>query len=170
MNMIIFIIVAMNEELQCCRCNHKWTPRIEERPKNCPACKSPRWDKPPVSYLKASRAHAAVGKAVADGKLKKQPCVVCGSKKTIAHHEDYDKPLEVVWYCDSHHRQRHSEIGDALMAGDAVKIHKVPVDLWRIVKSEAALAGQTTSQYIVDVLRRAIEKSDNALREAVEKK
>jgi predicted nucleic acid-binding Zn-ribbon protein len=29
----------------CRRCGHKWTPRTEETPKCCPACKSYRWDR-----------------------------------------------------------------------------------------------------------------------------
>lgn len=32
-----------------CRCGHEWVPqdlRAEERPRVCPRCKSPRWDKP----------------------------------------------------------------------------------------------------------------------------
>ncbi len=149
----------MNEELQCCRCNHKWIPRIEDRPKNCPACKSPRWDKPPVSVRKACKAHAEVKKALAKGILTKQPCVVCGSLKSIAHHEDYDKPLDVVWYCQSHHRLRHSELGDSLMENDgSVIVHNVPDDLWRETKATAILAGISVSQYVINALREAVEK------------
>jgi len=51
-------------------------------------------------------AHCAVSNAVRDGKLKKQPCEVCGAK-AHAHHEDYSKPLEVVWLCHAHHMERH---------------------------------------------------------------
>jgi len=30
-----------------CRCGHEWLPRItEEKPRVCPKCKSPNWDKP----------------------------------------------------------------------------------------------------------------------------
>jgi predicted Zn-ribbon and HTH transcriptional regulator len=29
-----------------CRCGHEWLPRDEEKPRVCPKCKSPRWDKP----------------------------------------------------------------------------------------------------------------------------
>lgn len=29
-----------------CRCGHEWLPRnIEEKPRVCPLCKSPNWDK-----------------------------------------------------------------------------------------------------------------------------
>lgn len=29
----------------CQRCGHKWIPRHENRPKICPKCKSPYWDR-----------------------------------------------------------------------------------------------------------------------------
>lgn len=30
----------------CLRCGHHWIPRKPERPRICPKCKSPYWDKP----------------------------------------------------------------------------------------------------------------------------
>lgn len=30
---------------------------------------------------------------------------VCGDKKSTAHHEDYNKPLEVVWVCLKHYAE-----------------------------------------------------------------
>ncbi len=52
-------------------------------------------------------AHIAVGNAVRDKKLVKQPCVVCGTLKVEAHHPDYSLPLEVVWLCIKHHKELH---------------------------------------------------------------
>lgn len=37
------------------------------------------------------------------------PCIHCGAK-AHAHHENYDKPLDVVWLCPLHHKQRHKEM------------------------------------------------------------
>lgn len=31
---------------KCERCEHVWVPRDEERPRVCPKCKSPYWDRP----------------------------------------------------------------------------------------------------------------------------
>ena len=56
------------------------------------------------------KANTAVGNAVRDGRLKKQPCWVCGSK-AVAHHPDYDRPLDVVWLCQPHHKQAHAIAG-----------------------------------------------------------
>lgn len=37
------------------------------------------------------------------GKIQRGPCAVCGEESVEAHHEDYSKPLEVVWLCRRHH-------------------------------------------------------------------
>ena len=42
------------------------------------------------------------------GKIIKQPCSVCGKIKSEAHHPDYSKPLEVIWFCRSHHKLHHA--------------------------------------------------------------
>ena len=52
-------------------------------------------------------AHIAVGNALKDGKLKKEPCFICG-EKAEAHHPDYSRPLDVVWLCSLHHKQAHA--------------------------------------------------------------
>lgn len=44
------------------------------------------------------------------GELIKMPCMKCGDTKSVAHHEDYRRPLEFVWLCNGHHRERHAEI------------------------------------------------------------
>ena len=55
-------------------------------------------------------AHSAVSKAVRNGTLVRQPCVRCNEAKAIAHHEDYDYPLVVMWLCQPCHKQRHKEL------------------------------------------------------------
>ena len=55
-------------------------------------------------------ARSEVAWAVRNGHLIREPCSQCGALKAEAHHEDYTKPLEVVWLCRSHHKLRHAEI------------------------------------------------------------
>jgi hypothetical protein len=55
-------------------------------------------------------AHTAVAKAIRNGVLTRMPCERCGAVKSEGHHEDYDKPLDVMWLCQPCHKQRHKEI------------------------------------------------------------
>lgn len=45
--------------------------------------------------------------AVKAGIITKTPCAVCGDKVVQGHHEDYYKPLDVIWLCRKHHGERH---------------------------------------------------------------
>jgi hypothetical protein len=54
-----------------------------------------------------AKARDAVNHAVRDGRLIKEDCCLCGNPKTDAHHEDYGKPLDVIWLCKAHHKQLH---------------------------------------------------------------
>ena len=55
-------------------------------------------------------AHSQVAKAIRNGTLVRQPCVRCYEAKSLAHHEDYDRPLDVMWLCQACHKQRHKEL------------------------------------------------------------
>ena len=42
------------------------------------------------------------------GAIKIRPCRECGTWTDLdAHHDDYSKPLDVVWLCRRHHRLLH---------------------------------------------------------------
>lgn len=55
------------------------------------------------------RAHRAVQSAVLKGVLDRQPCSVCGEAKAEAHHDNYNKPLEVRWLCHKCHMLWHAQ-------------------------------------------------------------
>jgi hypothetical protein len=55
-------------------------------------------------------AHSAVARAIRNGTLFRQPCVRCYEIKSFAHHEDYDRPLDVMWLCQPCHKQQHKEL------------------------------------------------------------
>ena len=47
--------------------------------------------------------------ALQRGDLTPKPCQKCHTTENIhGHHEDYQKPLEVVWLCRRHHFLLHS--------------------------------------------------------------
>lgn len=55
-------------------------------------------------------AHNAVARAIRRGDLVRSPCEKCGREKAFAHHESYDKKLDVVWLCQPCHKNRHKEM------------------------------------------------------------
>ena len=57
-------------------------------------------------------AHNAVKRAYANGSLLKQPCEICGLIDVEAHHDDYNKPLDVRFLCKVHHNLWHRENGE----------------------------------------------------------
>jgi len=58
-----------------------------------------------IKFPEKYKARTAVSNAIRDKKLKKMPCCVCGSEKSQAHHEDYSRPLDVIWLCVIHHAE-----------------------------------------------------------------
>jgi len=59
-----------------------------------------------------SRARRTAQRAVKNGHLRRMPCLICDDPNSHAHHEDYSKPLDVVWLCTIHHVERHVELRD----------------------------------------------------------
>lgn len=57
-----------------------------------------------------SAAHQAVSRAILKGAISKECCARCGSSKSVAHHESYDRKLDVVWLCMPCHKERHKEM------------------------------------------------------------
>lgn len=56
---------------------------------------------------KKRQAREKLRYAVSANKVKKLLCQVCGVSKSEGHHDDYDKPLEVIWLCSQHHKDIH---------------------------------------------------------------
>lgn len=71
---------------------------------------SQRWRK---RDSRITAAHNKVSRAIKNGLLERQPCVICGDTKAYAHHESYNRPLDVVWYCQAHHKERHKAMAMA---------------------------------------------------------
>lgn len=66
---------------------------------------------------KLTRIRQIARNAVRSGHLQRQPCAISGCpSKAQMHHPDYDKPLEVEWYCPEHHRALHQRERDRVVA------------------------------------------------------
>lgn len=64
-------------------------------------------DKYDAKHPNRRKATNAVNNAVRDGRLQKLPCSICGKRDSEGHHDDYNKPLDVIWLCSKHHAERH---------------------------------------------------------------
>ena len=65
-----------------------------------------------INFPEKYKAQTAVSNAVRDGRLGKASCCqFCDSTENICgHHEDYSKPLEVVWLCARCHNLLHQHL------------------------------------------------------------
>lgn len=58
-------------------------------------------------------AQAAVYRAIRNGSLAHGPCEMLSgycSGRIHAHHDDYEKRLDVRWLCSAHHRRHHCDL------------------------------------------------------------
>ena len=58
------------------------------------------------------KAQDAINNAIKDGRLTRICCLICGEAKSEAHHPDYEKPFDVIWLCQMHHREAHALVSD----------------------------------------------------------
>lgn len=70
-----------------------------------------------ISHPDADNARVVVYVGKRNGTIIQKPCIKCGNKKSEAHHENYSKPLQIIWLCKKHHieadrerRQREKDI------------------------------------------------------------
>ncbi len=65
-----------------------------------------------IKYPEKRSAHAKARQAFLSGKITKKDCEHCGNVKTEMHHNDYSKPLDVMWLCKLCHESWHRKNGD----------------------------------------------------------
>lgn len=75
-----------------------------------------------------------VAQARRDGTLRPGPCQDCGKEGDVeGHHEDYSKPLDVIWLCPSCHGARHGGRSNPLgLSGRQIG------DFWNVCESRAS--------------------------------
>ncbi len=52
-------------------------------------------------------ARSYAGVYLRRGLIERGPCVDCGDEDAQMHHEDYSKPLDIIWLCRSCHLELH---------------------------------------------------------------
>jgi hypothetical protein len=88
-----------------------WDLVKEVSEKSIPEITRPKWIEATIlERAKKERARQIFRDHVRKNNIKYQPCSICGSEEDIqAHHEDYDKPIDVTYLCRLHHMQAHFE-------------------------------------------------------------
>lgn len=61
-------------------------------------------------YRNATLSRSALSNAIISGRVIREPsCSVCSSTKLVqGHHDDYDRPLDIIWLCVKCHRSWHN--------------------------------------------------------------
>ncbi len=61
-----------------------------------------------------AKAQHLVNYLIRIGKLKRGICG-CGKENAYAHHDNYNKPLEIKWMCPSCHKKYHQELESTIL-------------------------------------------------------
>lgn len=96
----------------------------KKQAKRCAMGLVPKYPRKPISAQERKAKYGEYMNAIRDGKLTPMPCEVCGKQKAQGHHEDYSKPLDVIWLCTRHHQDRHIHLRNAkTLAIEPMPIH-----------------------------------------------
>lgn len=71
-----------------------------------------RWFRKTPGTVRREASHRVVAIALSVGWLTRADCEQCGASDTVAHHDDYQRPLDVRWLCHVCHRRWHWENGE----------------------------------------------------------
>ena len=104
---------------QCSKCGGDLGDRYGKQ-RYCKSCHAaymratrPKHSDLPDHQRKKANTRAYSKVLVKRGEIKKMPCEVCGSKNSERHHDDYDNPRDVRWFCRKHHLELHRKMKQA---------------------------------------------------------
>lgn len=123
---------------------------------------------PEIATLKAKQtiAYIAVATALRKGTLSKAACETCGNPHVEAHHEDYDRPLDIRWLCHRCHMGEHAAMalargGRKPQRSGYVKSSepsiKVSISLPGTVEAQARLAAKEMNITFSALVSRALK-------------
>ena len=103
---------------KCKECNRKDSALQLEKNKQNPEWIKKEKERVRLKQLKQKGKprtiiYSEIKSKIASGEITKLPCEVCGKEKAQGHHEDYNKPYDLVWLCIRHHQDRHIHLRNA---------------------------------------------------------
>lgn len=102
-----------NQPNRCLACNRELSRISRKKPVGQAWIKEyskKRYQKFKVKAIARTKVHAAVK---AGEIIKPTICASCGTEALLqGHHEDYSKPIEVIWLCDPCHKLKHGKLRD----------------------------------------------------------
>jgi hypothetical protein len=110
---------AGNPKTTCSKCGHDLEDHRKNKYRYCNTChaENMRQTRPKHSQLPEERRKKANARSYANvylrkGRIERKPCEVCQSPDAQMHHDDYDKPLQIRWFCRAHHLDHHKSISN----------------------------------------------------------
>jgi hypothetical protein len=111
---LIPYLCCMKRKITCSKCNENLEENRIGKNRYCLKCHN--------SYMRKNRkkhseltdiqrfkanCRSYLNTYIKRGVIKKQPCSVCSNPIVEAHHEDYSKPLDIIWLCKVCHIKKH---------------------------------------------------------------
>lgn len=105
---------AGQSKISCSKCNIELEDNRKGKYRYCKKCHAewmrnyrPKYNVLPATVKTKMNCCSATNVNIERGKLTKSCCCICGDVNSQAHHEDYNKPKEIIWYCRKHHLEYH---------------------------------------------------------------
>lgn len=131
-----------------------------------------------AKYPERHKARSAVARALRHGRLVKGPCRDCGDVLSYAHHEDYSKPLEVIWLCRKHHKSQDKarqildrftnenspEVGQLVIGDEIYAVRACNLNEWardRLKRVGTLEAENSKLRLLIGEMRVTLGKFDN---------
>lgn len=100
----------------CSKCSKLLEPNRIGKQRYCKSCHNENMRKNRPKHRELSEeqrmkanARAYLNVYIKRGLVLRQPCSVCENPIAEGHHNDYTKPLEVIWLCRNCHMDFHKE-------------------------------------------------------------